>query len=127
MAVDWVRKHCLSFPHVTESVQWGSNLVFKIGGKMFAVADLEPGGVWLSLKCSPEVFADLTEREGIIPAPYLARAQWVALETEDALRPGELKGLLRDSYALVLAKLPKKAREAVGAAATRSPGPRRGR
>src|SRR5215475_10427318 len=106
MAVDWVRKICLSLPHATESVQWGNDLVFKIGGKLFAVAALEPGEVWLSFKCSPEVFSGLIERRGIIPAPYLARAQWVALETEDALRPAELKPLLRDAYKLVLAKVP---------------------
>ena len=113
MPRDWIRAHCLSLPHATESVQWGSALVFKIGGKMFAVLSLEPGKVWLSFKCSPEGFAELVEREGIIPAPYLARAQWVALETEDALPPAELKRLVRAAYGLVLDKLPKKARAAL--------------
>ena len=53
----------------------------------------------------------LAERPGIIPAPYLARAHWVALEIEDALGAKELKQRLRDSYDLVFAKLPKKTRE----------------
>ena len=108
MSVEWVRRYCLSLPHTTETVQWGSDLVFKIGGKMYAVAALEPGRVWMSFKCSPESFAELTERESIIPAPYLARAQWVALESEDALPAAELKRSLRQAYELVLAKLPKK-------------------
>jgi predicted DNA-binding protein (MmcQ/YjbR family) len=123
MSVDFVRRHCLSFPHSTETVQWGNDLVFKIGGKMFAVAALEPpaepraepGGVWVSFKCTPDDFADLTERPGIIPAPYLARAQWVALETEEALPAGELKRYLRKSYDLVFEKLPKKVRASLGA------------
>jgi predicted DNA-binding protein (MmcQ/YjbR family) len=111
--VDWVRDLCLSFPHATEQVTWGVDLTFRISGKIFAVTVLEPAKVWLSFKCSPENFADLTERADVIPAPYLARAQWVALETKDALPKEELGVLLRESYNLVFAKLPRKAREAL--------------
>ena len=107
MDLDWLRRYCMALPHTTETVQWES-LVFKIGGKIYAVAALEPGDTWLSFKCSPEDFAELCEREGIIPAPYLARAQWVALETEDAVARPELKRLLRQAYDLIFAKLPKK-------------------
>jgi predicted DNA-binding protein (MmcQ/YjbR family) len=78
------------------------------------VVVLEPAKVWLSFKCSPEEFAQLIERPGIIPAPYSARYHWVALETEDALTVSELKTLLRRSYDLVVEKLPKKARAALG-------------
>src|SRR5712664_235870 len=113
MNVDWVREHCLSFPHATEQVTWGIDLTFRIAGKIFAVTVLEPARVWLSFKCSPESFAELTERAGIIPAPYMARAQWVALETRDALPKEELVGLLHESYELVFAKLPRKTREAL--------------
>ena len=51
MDIAWVRRYCLSLPHATESVQWGADLVFKIGGKMFAVLVTEPAKVWLSFKC----------------------------------------------------------------------------
>jgi predicted DNA-binding protein (MmcQ/YjbR family) len=110
MNVDWVRELCLSFPHASEQITWGSDLTFRVSGKIFAVTVLEPGKVWLSFKASPENFADLTERIGIIPAPYLARAQWVALETKDALPADELARLLRESYEMVVAKLPKQIR-----------------
>lgn len=113
MNIDWVRRYCKSMPHATESVQWGNDLVFKVGGKMFAVLVLEPAKVWLSFKCTPEEFAELTERPGIIPAPYSARYFWIALETEDAVMPAELKRLLHRSYDLVLEKLPKKTRAAL--------------
>ncbi|HEY9249165.1 MAG TPA: MmcQ/YjbR family DNA-binding protein [Rariglobus sp.] len=116
MHLEAFRKHCLSFPGVTETVQWGSDLVFKVGGKMFAVSATEPAKVCRAFKCDPENFAELTERPGIIPAPYLARAQWVALETETALPAGELKLLLRQAYDLVVAKLPKKAQAELGKA-----------
>jgi predicted DNA-binding protein (MmcQ/YjbR family) len=116
MNVDWLRELCLSFPGATEQIQWGYDLLFKVGGKMFAVTPLEPAPVCLSFKASPESFAELTERPNIIPAPYLARAQWVALQTRDALPPEELARLLRDSYDMVFAKLPRKTRDAVSSA-----------
>ena len=77
------------------------------------MAALEPGDHWLSFKCSPEEFARLTERAGIVPAPYLARAHWVALETAEALPRTELKRLVRQAYDLVFAKLPKKTQMAL--------------
>jgi predicted DNA-binding protein (MmcQ/YjbR family) len=116
MNVDWLREVCLSFPGATEQIQWGSDLLFKVGGKMFAVTPLEPAPVCLSFKASPETFAELTERPNIVPAPYLARAQWVALETRDALPAQELARLLRESYEMVFAKLPRKTREAISGA-----------
>jgi predicted DNA-binding protein (MmcQ/YjbR family) len=113
MNIDWLRQLCLSFPGATEQIQWGNDLLFKVGGKMFAVAPLEPAPVCLSFKASPENFAELTERPNIIPAPYLARAQWVALENRDALTLEELARLLRESYELIVAKLPQKSRAAL--------------
>jgi len=108
MSLDWVRNFCLSLPHTTEMIQWEIDLLFKIGGKMYAVMTLEPFAVCLSFKCTAEQFAELIERPGVIPAPFLARAQWVALQRPDALPRKELEPLLRKSYELVLAKLPKK-------------------
>jgi predicted DNA-binding protein (MmcQ/YjbR family) len=113
MDVDWLRALCLSFPGATEQIQWGYDLLFKVGGKMFAITPLEPAPVCLSFKASPENFAELTERPNIIPAPYLARAQWVALQTRDALGREELARLLRGSYEMIAAKLPKKMRESL--------------
>lgn len=113
MDPEWLRKLCLSFPGTTEQIQWGYDLVFKVGGKMYAVAPLEPAPVCLSFKASPEKFAELTERQKIIPAPYLARAQWVALQTRDAVGPEELARLVRESYEMVLARLPTKVRKAI--------------
>ena len=110
MSLPWIRAYCLALPHATEDVKWEKDLTFCIGEKMFAVTCLEPSDVVLSFKCTPEAFAELVERPGIIPAPYLARAQWVALEHEDALTRRELEPLLRSAYELVLAKLPTRVR-----------------
>jgi len=107
MSLDSIRNICLALPHATEQVQWGDDLVFKIAGKMFCVATLEPP-LRFSFKCTPERFAELTEIEGIIPAPYMARNFWVSIIRPDALAGGEVKELLRNSYHLVLARLPKR-------------------
>ncbi len=111
MDIESVRKFCLSLPRVTEDVQWESDLLFRIGNKMFAVLALDAATDHrMSFKCTPEVFAELTEREGIVPAPYVARYHWVALERFDALPERELKELLKNAYRLILEKLPRKSR-----------------
>jgi predicted DNA-binding protein (MmcQ/YjbR family) len=114
--VESIRKICLSFPKATEQLQWGDHLLLKIAGKMFAVASLEPSKAVLSFKVTPETFAELTERPNIVPAPYLARASWVALESYEALDLAEAKALLRTSYELVLARQPRRIRESIATA-----------
>ena len=112
MDIEQIRKYCLSMPHVTEKVQWGNDLVFKIGEKMFAVVGLDPKyDTKMSFKCTPEKFAELVEQEGIIPAPYVARYHWVALQNLNALPARELKDLLKTAYQLVYDKLPLKVRK----------------
>ena len=108
--VDWIRSFCLSLPLATEDVQWEHNLLFRIAGKMFCIANLEPGvsPTKIAFKCTPEKFAELVEIDGIIPAPYMARNHWVAMLEMEALRQAELKELIEKSYHLVREKLPKK-------------------
>lgn len=112
--IEWARRHCLSFPKATEQVQWGDHLVFKVAGKIFAILSLEPGGYFLSCKCTPEEFSSLTEQPGIRPAPYLARAHWIALEAPDSLPAAEVRRLLRQAYDLVVARLPARLRTSLG-------------
>ena len=116
MNIDQLREICLSFGGATEQIQWGDDLVFKVAGKMFAVTPLVPGYNWLALKASPEGFAELTERPGIVPAPYLARAKWVAIETPNVLDVAEVATLLQTSYDLVVAKLPRRTQENLASA-----------
>ena len=121
MDAESVRLFCLSLPHVTEDVQWQSDLLFRIGNKMFAVVALDAAADnRMSFKCTPEVFAELTERDGIVPAPYVARYHWVALERFDALPERELKELLRNAYRLILEKLPRKSRAQLESSAATS-------
>ncbi len=113
MDIEAVRNYCLAFPHATENIQWGNDLCFKLGGKLFAVIDLESRR--LSFQVTPEEFVEFTEREGIRPAPYVARYHWIVLDAPYVLSPTELKGLLAAAYERSLAKLPKKIRLALDA------------
>ena len=106
MNVDSIREYCLSFPRATEKLQWGDNLCFKIGGKIFAIMGLD--NPRLCFKCTPEIFAELIEREDIRPAPHVGRYKWVMLNRLDAVRWDELQELIGQSYAMVVAKTPKK-------------------
>ena len=107
MTIERIRQICRAWPGVTEDVKWGADLVFSVGGKMFAVVCLEPPHT-LAFKCTPEEFAELVERPGIIPAPYMARAMWVQEQgLGEALERPEVDQRLRASYELVAAKLPR--------------------
>nr|WP_286676409.1 MmcQ/YjbR family DNA-binding protein [Paracidobacterium acidisoli] len=106
----------LTLPHAEETMQWGENLVFwvgdkSIGGKMFAIANLAPEKTVLGFAAGPEHFAELVEIEGVIPAPYLARAHWVAIERWDVFPVHELKQHLQYARDLVFAKLPKRTKD----------------
>ena len=117
MNVESLRAFLLNLPHVTETMQWGDNLVFwvgdkTIGGKMFALANLskDSHGV-LSFAAGPERYAELLEIEGVFPAPYMARIYWVAIERYDVFASNELKEHLRNAHRVVYGKLPKRTKD----------------
>jgi predicted DNA-binding protein (MmcQ/YjbR family) len=105
---------CRTFPGCTEDIKWETNLVFSVGEKMFAVTDDASPPTGISFKVDDERFLELTDRPGIIPAPYLARAKWVYVEKASALSDKEAAVLLRRSYDLIFAKLTKKLQREIG-------------
>jgi predicted DNA-binding protein (MmcQ/YjbR family) len=112
--IDWIREYCLSLPGATEEVQWESSLLFKVGGKIFVITGFNNTSEnVLSLKSDPEKFEELIEQEGIIPAPYLARNKWISVQRSSRIKTSELKDLIKTSYDLVFAKLPKKVKEGI--------------
>lgn len=115
MDVETIRQLCLSFPHVTEDIQWGDERRFRIGEKLFADVSFSPAAEGrFSFKCTPEEFAELIERDGIVSAPYTARYHWVSIERDEALTVAEFRRFIRNSYDLVSAKLPAKVRKQLG-------------
>jgi predicted DNA-binding protein (MmcQ/YjbR family) len=107
MNIEALRTLCLSLPGVTEDIKWESDLCFSIGGKMFCVTptDVESG---VSFKVKEEEFRVMTQREGIIPAPYMARHKWVYVLEFIWLSDAEWEHYIRQSYELVREKLPNK-------------------
>jgi predicted DNA-binding protein (MmcQ/YjbR family) len=111
MNFDSYRQFCLSLPDATEDPQWGA-LLFRVRRKIFATYDLEPDAEnRLTLKCTPERCAELLEREGIERAPYVGRYHWVAVRDFATLPGAELRELVRQSYAMALAKSPRQSRK----------------
>lgn len=104
MNLDSIRKYCLLFPRAAENLQWGDDLCFKVAGKIFAIVSLASVPQAVCFKCNPETFAELCERDGIRPAPYVGRYKWVLLERLDVVPDSELKDLIRHSYEMVSSK-----------------------
>jgi predicted DNA-binding protein (MmcQ/YjbR family) len=104
---------CRRLPGVTEDVKWGNDLVFSVGGKMFAAFEL-PEGEPIGLKVDPALFPILVRKPGIAPAPYMAKHSWVKLESRKVLPREAVEELLRQAHALVAEKLPKKLRASLG-------------
>ena len=106
---------CLRLPAATKVVQWEGTSVFKVGGKMFALSGgytADTGGYMF--KVSDMAYGMLIEHRLARPAPYLARAKWVQLISNNALPDAELTAYLAQAHALIVAKLTKKMRKALG-------------
>jgi len=104
---------CRSLPQATEDVKWGHDLVFSVGGKMFAAFDLTDTRR-CSFKTTPDDFAVLTALPGIRPAPYAARFHWVSLDSARVMAAADLRTRLRRSYSLVAGGLPNRLRASLG-------------
>jgi predicted DNA-binding protein (MmcQ/YjbR family) len=111
MDLDKIRDICMSFPGATEGLKWEDHICFMVGDKMFCITG-DFGGA--NFKCSDEDFEELTERDGIIPAPYMARNMWVKVEDFGKLKDKEWTQYLRKSYDLIRSKLPKKIQSQLG-------------
>jgi predicted DNA-binding protein (MmcQ/YjbR family) len=116
MDAERIRAYILTLPHAVETMQWGTNLVFwvgdkAIGGKMFALVNLDGDGkAVISYAAGPERYAELVEIEGIIPAPYMARIFWVAVERWDVFRTPQWEQELRTAHTIIFNKMPPKTR-----------------
>lgn len=109
-------RFCATLPAVTRVEQWGGASVWKIGGKIFAICsnwgkDTKDA---VSFKCSDFSYTILCEQDGVVPAPYLARAKWVQVRDPDALADGEVEKYIEAAHSIVAAKLTRAQRKALG-------------
>lgn len=100
MDIKQLRSFSLALKGTAEDIKWGHDLCFTIGSKMYCVTSADGNG-GTSFKCSDEEFTTLIERDGIIPAPYMARNKWVMVEKASALSKDEWEHFVRTSYSLV--------------------------
>ena len=108
MTLDKLRDLCLSFPGATEGLKWEDHICFMVGEKIFCMST-ERGGV--SFKVSPEEFEEMTERNGIVPTPYMARNKWITIQHFNGLKPKEWEQFVTRSYEIIRSKLPKKVQD----------------
>jgi len=113
MEIESLRKFCLKLPAATEDIKWGNDLVFSVGGKMFCVASLD-APFKCSFKVKDEEFEELSNKDGFMPAPYMARAKWVLVINPSKLNKKEWEQYIRQSYEMIKMKLTKKQREQLG-------------
>lgn len=110
-----LRAFCRSLPGATEDIKWEDHLMFCVGAKIFAGFGVDESDDSFGFKCDDDDYNRLTElgertNDSIIPAPYAARFGWVKVMRPGSLPDAELRTLLRKSYDLVAAKLPKRLR-----------------
>lgn len=103
---------CLRLPAAARVVQWQGTSVFKVGGKMFALSGGFAAGYMF--KTADMAHAMLIEHGVARPAPYLARAKWVQLVSNNSLPDTELTAYLAQAHTLIVAKLTRKARKELG-------------
>jgi predicted DNA-binding protein (MmcQ/YjbR family) len=123
MTRDEFNNYCQSLKSTTNVIQWEGASVWKVGGKIFAIAsNWGPDNpaqnsddfTKISFKCSDLSYQILCELDGIIPAPYLARAKWVQVEKAGAIDDDTIKSYIAEAHAIIAAKLTKKLQKELG-------------
>ena len=113
MNIEILRDFCLSLPVVTEDIKWDDDLCFSVGDKIFCVAWLGTP-MKVSFKVRDEEFEELSNSDGFIPAPYMARAKWVQLKKVEVMDDQSFKDYILQSYELVKSKITQKKRKELG-------------
>lgn len=115
MQVDAFREYCLGKVGVTESTPFGEgNLVFKVGGKMFALLALDEIPATCNLKCEPDLALELRDRYEQVRAGYhMNKRHWNTVELATGIAGPELKKMIDHSYDLIVKALPKKERDRI--------------
>ena len=118
MHLDTFRDYALTLPGATEDLPFGpGTLVFRVGGKIFALLALDAPEPSVNLKCEPERALDLREAyDGVRPGYHMNKRHWNTVDLRGDVPADMLREMTDHSYALVRAGLPKAVREAMGPA-----------
>ncbi|MGB3617203.1 MAG: MmcQ/YjbR family DNA-binding protein [Catalinimonas sp.] len=109
MYTDDLRRFCLALPGTTESMPFGQDtLVFKVGGKMYALVDVETCAS-VNVKCEPERAVELRDRfEAVRPGYHMNKRHWNTIAFGADLSDREVLHWVRHSYDLIVSSLPKR-------------------
>jgi predicted DNA-binding protein (MmcQ/YjbR family) len=112
MNLESFREYCLSKPQASEGTPFGPDvLVFKVGGKMFALASLDEVPATANLKCDPDLALELRDRyEQVRPGYHMNKKHWNTIDIEAGIPDAELRKMIDHSYELVVKRLPKSGR-----------------
>ena len=113
MNLEAFREYCLNKPGATEGTPFGPDtLVFKVGGKIFAIASLDDVPARVNLKCDPDLALELRDRyEQVRPGYHMNKKHWNTVELDSGIPDRELRKMIDHSYELVVKSLPRKLRE----------------
>jgi predicted DNA-binding protein (MmcQ/YjbR family) len=108
MDLEQFREYCLAKPRAAEGTPFGPDvLVFKVGGKIFALAALDEVPARVNLKCDPDLALDLRDRyDQVRPGYHMNKKHWNTVEIESGVSDGELQKMIDHSYDLVVKTLP---------------------
>ena len=111
-----LRDHCLSFAGAEETFPFGPETsVFKVGGKMFALSQLDAASLRVSLKCEPGLAEGLRRAHAaVLPGYHLNKRHWNTVVIDGSLPDDAVRDMIEDSYDLVMSKLPRARRRALG-------------
>lgn len=114
MNIEQLREYCISKPGTTESFPFDeTTLVFKVGGKMFALTDLE-GDFSINLKCDPEKAIELREKyDFVLPGYHMSKVHWNTVKIDGRVNEKLLCEWIDMSYDLVFESLPKKIKQEI--------------
>ena len=113
MHLESLREYCLSKPEATEDMPFGEDvLVFRVGGKMFALAPLDEIPATANLKCDPDLALEFRDRyEQVRPGYHMNKKHWNTVEIDTGMPDTELRKMIDHSYELVVQSLHKAKRE----------------
>jgi len=109
MNIEAFREYCLGKPAATEGTPFGpDNIVFKVAGKMFALAALDEVPPAVNLKCDPDLALELRDRyEQVRPGYHMNKKHWNTVVLDGVIPSAEIRKMIDHSYDLVVQSLPK--------------------
>lgn len=110
MDIESVRDYCLAKKEVEEGMPFGdTTLVFKVKGKIFLLASLDSPVLQFNVKCDPEKAIEWREQFAAVqPGYHMNKKLWNTVIVDGSISSKVLKGMIDDSYMLVVKSLPKK-------------------